>query len=200
MTARIKLDDLTSDQYDELCDRLERAEAELNTWAENESADAAAGSYAGRAEQAEADLEQARADAEQHARNTLTVARERDSYRKAWKEEQQRRARAEAALIRPGLVPDDNPVTDTDPAWTPPPPGDKREQLPDALLALIDVPPYTSTACEAAILLARQMPKHTQQRVELGDHSDRLHGRCRRNNKFTGALCGCPCHTDAKEF
>jgi hypothetical protein len=38
--------------------------------------------------------------AEQHARNTLTVARERDSYRKAWKDEQQRRARAEAELKR----------------------------------------------------------------------------------------------------
>lgn len=98
------------------------------------------------------------------------------------------------AVAWPGLVPDDSPVTDTDPVWTPPPPGDRREQLPDALLALIDVPPYTSTACEAATLLARQMPKHTHRRVELGEHSDRLHARCRRNNKFTGALCGCHCH------
>lgn len=79
-------------------------------------------------------------------------------------------------------------------AWTPPPPGDTREQLPDHLLALIRIPPYTSTACEAAELLAREMPKYTHRRIELGDHSDRLHERCRRNNKFTGVLCHCPCH------
>lgn len=66
MTDRIRLDDLTSDQLDQLYDQIEAAE----------------------------DL------AEQHARNTLTVARERESYRKAWKDEQQRRARAEGAITR----------------------------------------------------------------------------------------------------
>ncbi|MFJ9420748.1 ParB N-terminal domain-containing protein [Streptomyces sp. NPDC101249] len=45
-------------------------------------------------------LEEAEERIEQHARNTLTVARERESYRRAWKEEQQRRARAEAELRR----------------------------------------------------------------------------------------------------
>ena len=83
--------------------------------------------------------------------------------------------------------------------WTPPPPGDRREQLPDHLLALIDIPPYTSTACEAAELLAWQMPKHKHRRVELGDHADRLHARCRLQNKFTGAACNCTCHTATKE-
>jgi hypothetical protein len=63
VTDRKTLDQMTSDDLDQLHERLEAAE----------------------------DL------AEQHARNTLTVARERDSYRKAWKAEQQRRARAEHA-------------------------------------------------------------------------------------------------------
>ena len=81
--------------------------------------------------------------------------------------------------------------------WTPPPPGDRREQLPDHLLALIRIPAYLSTACETAQLLSGEMPRLTHRRNDLGDHSDRLHERCRRNNKFTGASCICPCH--AKE-
>jgi hypothetical protein len=84
-------------------------------------------------------------------------------------------------------------------AWAPPPPGDRREQLPDHLRALIHIPSYLSTACETGQLLAWEMPKYTHYRVELGDHSDRLHARCRINNKFTGALCHCPCHDDAPE-
>jgi hypothetical protein len=56
MTRRIPLDHLTSDQYDQLCERLERAETEADAWAAAESADAAAGSYAMCAEQAEARL------------------------------------------------------------------------------------------------------------------------------------------------
>lgn len=79
-------------------------------------------------------------------------------------------------------------------AWTPPPPGSTREQLPDHLLALLDIPAYTSTACETAGLLSREMVKRTRQRIELGEHCDRLHERCRRNQKFTGALCACFCH------
>jgi hypothetical protein len=82
-------------------------------------------------------------------------------------------------------------------AWKPPPPGDRREQLPDHLLALLDIPPYTSTACEAASLLAWQMPKLKHRRAELGDHADRLHSRCRLQNKFTGQPCSCPCHQQA---
>ncbi|MFF8100110.1 hypothetical protein ACF07S_10095 [Streptomyces sp. NPDC016640] len=49
---------------------------------------------------AEERIEQAEADAELHARNTQAVARERESYRKAWKDEQQRRAKAEAEVKR----------------------------------------------------------------------------------------------------
>jgi hypothetical protein len=85
-------------------------------------------------------------------------------------------------------------ATEATDGWTPPPPGDRREQLPDHLLALIDTPSYLSTACEAASLLARQMPAHTLRRVELGDHADRLHTRCRLQNKFTGVACRCHCH------
>lgn len=56
MTDRIRLDDLTSDQLDQLYDRLDAAEAEARAWAAAESADAAAGSYAGRVEELQATL------------------------------------------------------------------------------------------------------------------------------------------------
>jgi hypothetical protein len=54
MTDRIRLDDLTSDDLDQLYAELEQARAEANRYAENESADIAAGSYAGRVEELEA--------------------------------------------------------------------------------------------------------------------------------------------------
>lgn len=92
-----------------------------------------------------------------------------------------------------------NAINEPGPAWTPPPPGSTREQLPDHLLALINIPSYLSTACEAGQLLSSEMPKRARQRIELGDHSDHLHDRCRINNKYTGALCYCPCHTTTKE-
>lgn len=53
---RLTVDTITSDQLDALYDQLERAETDLNAFHEADSADAAAGSYAGRAEQAEAEL------------------------------------------------------------------------------------------------------------------------------------------------
>ena len=61
MTQRIPLDHLTSDQLDQLYQRLDHAETELRRYTEAESADAAAGSYAGRAEQAEAAIDRVRA-------------------------------------------------------------------------------------------------------------------------------------------
>ena len=78
--------------------------------------------------------------------------------------------------------------------WTPPPPGDTREQLPDDVLALIDVPPYTSTACETAQALEAATETNSRQAGELAEWQDRLHARCRINNKFTGAVCSCGCH------
>lgn len=79
--------------------------------------------------------------------------------------------------------------------WTPPPPGDRREQLPDHLLAAINIPPYTSTACQTADLLAETIPSRLDLADELGVEADRLHTRCRLNQKFTGQLCVCGCHT-----
>ncbi|SES03944.1 hypothetical protein [Streptomyces qinglanensis] len=78
--------------------------------------------------------------------------------------------------------------------FTPPPPGSTREQLPDHLLRLIDVPPYTSTACETARECERVVDVHTEHAEELRAAADHLHDRCRRNNKFTGVPCGCDCH------
>jgi hypothetical protein len=60
MTQRIPLDHLTSDQLDQLYEQLDHAETELRRYTEAESADAAAGSYAGRAEQAEAVIRRVR--------------------------------------------------------------------------------------------------------------------------------------------
>lgn len=76
-----------------------------------------------------------------------------------------------------------------DPAWTPPPPGDRREQLPDHLLALLDIPAYTSTACETAELLAAAVVRHPERSYELRYWEDRQRQRCRINNKYTGVIC-----------
>jgi hypothetical protein len=54
-------------QLDDLYERLDQAETELRRYAEAESADAAAGSYAGRAEHAEAAIERVREWADYHA-------------------------------------------------------------------------------------------------------------------------------------
>jgi hypothetical protein len=51
MTDHIPLDDMTSDQLDQLYADLAHAQAEAARWAEAESADVAAGSYAGRVEE-----------------------------------------------------------------------------------------------------------------------------------------------------
>lgn len=77
-----------------------------------------------------------------------------------------------------------NPAT-----WTPPPPGDRREQLPDHLLALLDIPPYTSTACETAELLAAAITRHPEHADELRQWEQRQRQRCRINNKYTGVNC-----------
>lgn len=78
--------------------------------------------------------------------------------------------------------------------WTPPPPGDRREQLPAHLLALVDIPAYTSTACELAGLLTAAADTRQDRADGIAAWVDRLHARCRRNNKFTGRLCACNCH------
>lgn len=119
--------------------------------------------------------------------------------------------RAEAALDRPGPAAGScsapGPRTEpnntgpaatqaTEPAWTPPPPGDTREQLPEHLLNLIrgSIPDYLSTACVTADTLAVAVHWSHPQRAEVGQWAERLHQRCRRNQKFTGQLCACGCH------
>lgn len=85
--------------------------------------------------------------------------------------------------------------------WTPPPPGSTREQLPDHILDLIRdrLPDYLSTACQTADTVAcaacypgSGVPR--PQYDEIREHAERLHERCRLNNKFTGQLCVCGCH------
>lgn len=77
------------------------------------------------------------------------------------------------------------------PSWTPPPPGNRREQLPDDVLAAIRPGPYLSTACHAAFLCETSEPTDV-----LAGWSERLHARCRINNKFTGKRCICRCHAE----
>lgn len=60
MTRRHTADTITDDALDALYDRADRAEAELRARTEADSADATAGSYAHRAEHAEAALARVR--------------------------------------------------------------------------------------------------------------------------------------------
>ncbi|MCX5365899.1 hypothetical protein OG864_45195 [Streptomyces sp. NBC_00124] len=78
--------------------------------------------------------------------------------------------------------------------WTPPPPGDRREQLPDHLLALIQTPPYLSTACETGSLLNLITDQHQDRGDGIDAWAERMHARCRINHKFTGVQCHCGCH------
>jgi hypothetical protein len=57
VTDRKTASTINDAELDQLYERLERAEQELRHYTEAESADAAAGSYAGRAERAEAELD-----------------------------------------------------------------------------------------------------------------------------------------------
>lgn len=80
--------------------------------------------------------------------------------------------------------------------WTPPPPGDTREQLPDDLLTAISavLGKYYSTACHTATACQAAAYQHTELADELRKQAERLHSRCRLNQKFTGQLCVCGCH------
>lgn len=85
-------------------------------------------------------------------------------------------------------------MTTPSPHRTPPPPGSTEEQLPDDVLALIDPPPYLSTACETAQLLEQAVAEHPDRQAGLREWARRMHQRCRTNNKFTGKLCTCGHH------
>lgn len=84
-----------------------------------------------------------------------------------------------------------------DKEW-PPPPGSTEEQLPDHILNLIVRRPYISTACETARALHSARIRHPEYSTELGLWFDRMHERCRLNNKFTGMLCACGCHNEVE--
>lgn len=73
------------------------------------------------------------------------------------------------------------------------PPGSTREQLPADVLELLPSRHYLSTACETARLLQVAAIRHPE-REDLPEWQARMHGRCRLNNKFTGASCTCRCH------
>ncbi|MDX3230572.1 hypothetical protein [Streptomyces sp. ME19-01-6] len=73
-------------------------------------------------------------------------------------------------------------------------PGSMVEQLPDDVLALIDPPPYLSTACETAQLLEQAVAEHPDRQVGLREWARRMHARCRESQKFTGKLCTCGHH------
>ncbi|MGW4075952.1 hypothetical protein ACWELB_20985 [Streptomyces asiaticus] len=81
--------------------------------------------------------------------------------------------------------------------FVPPPPGSTEEQLPADILALIDPPPYLSTACETAQLLEQAVAEHPDRQAGLGEWARRMHDRCRINQKFTGRLCTCGHHQEA---
>jgi len=93
----------------------------------------------------------------------------------------------------------DNPATSS--AWTPPPPGDRREQLPDAILALLPAKPYLSTACDTAQQLEQApapIPTSSGAIPNVPWYAERMHARCRLQHKFTGMPCSCPCHQPAE--
>lgn len=88
-------------------------------------------------------------------------------------------------------------------AWTPPPPGDTREQLPDHILNIIrpHLPDYTSTACQTGKALAeaiadRFTASDRETVTELQLWRERMRQRCRANQKFTGQLCVAEWHTE----
>jgi hypothetical protein len=84
--------------------------------------------------------------------------------------------------------------------WTPPPPGDTREQLPDHILELIRpyLKDYQSSACETAYAIAQRLyapSSHTDEEdAELRLWQGRMQERCRENQKYTGQLCVHPHH------
>lgn len=78
-------------------------------------------------------------------------------------------------------------TTDAEPA-----PAD--EVLPRYLLSLLDMRLYCSTACDTAGACENAADDNPEHARLLRDHAARLHTRCRRTHKFTGAPCICSCH------
>lgn len=80
-----------------------------------------------------------------------------------------------------------------------PPPGDTRKQLPPYILAMLAPRVYLSTACEMARACEMAVVRHPRHEGEFLTWARWLHGeQCRLNNKYSGALCSCACHEEAK--
>lgn len=81
-----------------------------------------------------------------------------------------------------------------------PPPGNTRKQLPDHVLTMLAPRVYLSTACEMAVACMRAIVRHPEHTDELEFWAKWLHEeQCRLNNKYSGALCVCPCHETGEE-
>lgn len=78
--------------------------------------------------------------------------------------------------------------------WTPPPPGSDRDKLPDHLLAVVDLGPYDSTACQMARALKEAEIWHPEMVGELRQWTERQHASCRLTRKQDMAPCICHCH------
>lgn len=76
----------------------------------------------------------------------------------------------------------------------PPPPGSTEERLPEHILGLVVLRSYLSTACQMAHALQSAITRHPEHKTELELWRDRMHSRCRLNNKFSDVSCACPHH------
>jgi hypothetical protein len=75
------------------------------------------------------------------------------------------------------------------------PPGDRREQLPDEVLALLSPRIYLSTACETARRVDAATIRHPDN-PDLPAWVEQLHARCPLNHEYTGTACYCRCHKE----
>lgn len=78
--------------------------------------------------------------------------------------------------------------------WTPPPPGSDRDKLPDHLLAVVDLGPYDSTACQMARALEVAAVRRPDMADELLQAAGRQHASCRLTRKQDMAPCSCVHH------
>ncbi|MEU1497315.1 hypothetical protein [Streptomyces sp. NPDC005732] len=83
-------------------------------------------------------------------------------------------------------------------AWTPPPPGDRREQLPDGILRLLPPGAYLCDPCQTARSLhAIALGKADETAgLDLDRHQKRLHGQCQIVQPWTGLGCRCKCRRE----
>lgn len=70
----------------------------------------------------------------------------------------------------------------------------RAEVLHHELLRLLDMNLYVSTACDTAGACETATHDQVDDADQLHDQAVRLHTRCRRTHKFTGAPCACDCH------